>query len=388
MRLGIVLDHFDARRGGTERYLSGLAARLAARRHQVRVYCRDGTPPSDGVEIVPVAAPALTRAGRERAFAAAACERARRDGCSPVLGIRHVLDVDAYQPHGGTWAASVEARLRCERAPWRRRLRAALHRLSPRHRFFARADREVFARRPGLLTLAVSPLVRDDVLRRYGSLNPRVELIWPAVDREPIETAARPAERRRARAALGATESSRLLAFVAHDFELKGLPFAIAALARSDAGRDGALLVVVGRGAPKRHAEAARRHGVGGAVRFLGERPDAPALLAACDLLIHPTLYDPCALVTLEALVAGVPVVTTSANGASALLEEGGGRVVEDPADAGALGGAIDALLAAGERARDEARAAGRSLGWEEHLARLEPLLERCGPDRTQGAPR
>ena len=40
----------------------------------------------------------------------------------------------------------------------------------------------------------------------------------------------------------------------------------------------------------------------------------------AADFLVHPTFYDPCSLVVLEALACGLPVITTRANGASELL--------------------------------------------------------------------
>ncbi len=377
MRLGIVLDHFRRERGGTERYLAGLAQRLAARGHEVRAYCQDGFSPGRGVEIVPVATRAWSRAGREREFAARATSMARAQGCAPVLGIRHVVDVDVYQPHGGTWAASVTARLQCERTTWRRSLRAALHDVSPRQRYFARADREVFERRRGLLTLAVSPLVRDDVLARYGEFAPRVEVVRPAVDVAPVDAATRRSAREKWRARLGASRDARCLAFVAHDFELKGLRGAIEAFARSDARRDGARLIVAGRGRPGPFARQAAQLGVANAVDFVGACADVAELLAATDLLVHPTYYDPCALVTLEAMAAGVPVVTTRRNGAAPWIESGGGRVVDEPDDVAALAAAIDALLADRVRASAAAAAAGRGLGWDDHLARIEPLLER-----------
>ena len=40
----------------------------------------------------------------------------------------------------------------------------------------------------------------------------------------------------------------------------------------------------------------------------------------AADFLVHPTFYDPCSLVVLEALACGLPIITTRYNGASELL--------------------------------------------------------------------
>jgi len=60
-----------------------------------------------------------------------------------------------------------------------------------------------------------------------------------------------------------------------------------------------------------------------GKARFLGPVSDLPALFAAADVLVAPTLYDPFSNACLEALSAGLPVITTPANGFSEILEQG-----------------------------------------------------------------
>ena len=56
------------------------------------------------------------------------------------------------------------------------------------------------------------------------------------------------------------------------------------------------------------------------AVKFLGFRADPRDAYFGADFLVHPTFYDPCSLVALEALACGLPVLTTRYNGASELL--------------------------------------------------------------------
>ena len=58
----------------------------------------------------------------------------------------------------------------------------------------------------------------------------------------------------------------------------------------------------------------------------------------AADLFIFPTLFDPFPLATLEALSAGLPVITTAANGVSEIMTPGvHGEVIAEPSDSSAL---------------------------------------------------
>ena len=67
---------------------------------------------------------------------------------------------------------------------------------------------------------------------------------------------------------------------------------------------------------------------------------------AAADVYVHPTWYDPCSLTVIEALACGLPVITTSFNGASELLTQGeNGFVIPDPADPLALAEKMTVLL-------------------------------------------
>jgi UDP-glucose:(heptosyl)LPS alpha-1,3-glucosyltransferase len=47
-----------------------------------------------------------------------------------------------------------------------------------------------------------------------------------------------------------------------------------------------------------------------------------PHVYAAADVFLLPTLYDPFANVTLEALAAGLPVITSAQNGASEIIDD------------------------------------------------------------------
>lgn len=65
-------------------------------------------------------------------------------------------------------------------------------------------------------------------------------------------------------------------------------------------------------------------------IHYLGKVKNVEELYALSDLFVLPTLYDPGALATLEALACGTPVITTPYDGTSEFVkEEKSGFVVE-----------------------------------------------------------
>ena len=94
--------------------------------------------------------------------------------------------------------------------------------------------------------------------------------------------------------------------------------------------------------------------------------------------MVYPTFYDPCALVTLEALACGVPVVTTRRNGAAELIRDGHeGFVIDHPRDVPALAARLQMLgdEAVRARMREAAAETGKRLSFDTHLDRLVTLL-------------
>ena len=88
-----------------------------------------------------------------------------------------------------------------------------------------------------------------------------------------------------------------------------------------------------------------RRLGLGSRVKHLGERRDVRRLLAGADLVAQANVEpEPFGVVFAEALLAGVPVVTTNMGGAPEIVDNSCGRLVA-PGDLEALAAALDALI-------------------------------------------
>jgi glycosyltransferase involved in cell wall biosynthesis len=107
--------------------------------------------------------------------------------------------------------------------------------------------------------------------------------------------------------------------------------------------KPGPVLVIVGQGpleaelknqATALHLDA----------RFLGQRGDVPALLAAAAVFVLPSVWEGQPLILQEALRAGVPVVATRVGGIPELTGEDAALLVP-PGDQDRLAGAVRAVL-------------------------------------------
>ena len=67
----------------------------------------------------------------------------------------------------------------------------------------------------------------------------------------------------------------------------------------------------------------AEKAGVAENIKFLGAVKSPEDVYNASDVYVQPTWYDPCSLVVLEAMSAGLPVITSKFNGAGEFIESG-----------------------------------------------------------------
>lgn len=108
----------------------------------------------------------------------------------------------------------------------------------------------------------------------------------------------------------------------------------------------------------------AQRLGIGDRVRFTGHRPDVGALLAAADIYCQPnTVPEGFGLTLVEALDAGLPVITAAFGGGAEIVDDTCG-VLCDPGDVHAVAAALRGLIddpavrrASSARAVERARA-------------------------------
>lgn len=379
MNLALVIDRFDPSKGGAESYLAALGSWLATRGHRVAILSQDA--PRPGADF-PFELRRIGRAGAPRPWRDVLFRReaARAlGGFDASLGVRGTVGTSVYAPHGGVYRVAERANLRSVRSSALRAAKTAARRVSLKHAVLRATDDAAIRSEATRVLVAVSERVERDLREALRGREKRVEVVRNGVDLARFRPENRLAFRAPWRRRLGLDDRVPVWLFVAHNFRLKGIDTAIAALARpSSAGRD-ATLLVAGRGHRARAARVAARLGLGGRrVLFAGDVREIDALYAAADVLVHPTHYDPSSLVALEAMASGLPIVTTREDGTSEIVRPGvEGEVLANPGDAAELAAAVERALdpARGRRYVAAARARAEEWPWERNFAAMEALL-------------
>src|SRR5690606_13819626 len=135
------------------------------------------------------------------------------------------------------------------------------------------------------------------------------------------------------RAEFKLTDDDLLLVQIGSGFKTKGLDRTLEAVAAlPPALRKRTRLIVMGADDPAPFLRQMRSLGLSEQVQILKGRSDVPRFLLGADLLIHPAYNENTGTVLLEALVAGLPVLTTAACGYAHYIEEADcGLVVPEP---------------------------------------------------------
>jgi UDP-glucose:(heptosyl)LPS alpha-1,3-glucosyltransferase len=123
-------------------------------------------------------------------------------------------------------------------------------------------------------------------------------------------------------------------------------------------------------------------------VRFLGPRRDLEVVYAAVDGMLLPTRYDAFANVTFEAAAAGLPIVTSRANGAAEWLSSAACRIVDEPGPEGLAAALCDlARPEARQKLGEAARREVAAYHWPGHVAALRAEYRRISASRRERDP-
>lgn len=381
MQIGLVIDDLDRRRGGMSewcwQFINALDRRGIAAHVVAQGFGEEALPRSVFRHLAP--------RSKSRFDFAAAAERILRD-----VNVDLVHDMgmgwrfDVFQPHGGSYAAWVSRRLDIYPKLFRA-LKRPIDALLPRRRDFTRHwQRQCAAlQQSDAKVIALSHLVAQHFVELSQIPPSRITVIHNGVDCTRFSPAHRAAHRCRVRRRLGIDDTTLVLLIAAHNFRLKGVPELLRLTAQLLKARRQVHTIIAGGQHLKSWRVAAMRLGVSQHTTFLGSVVDIVPYLTAADAYVHPTYYDPCSLVLLEAAASGLPIVTTRRfNGAAELFyNDEEILTVDNPTDASGLFERVDALF--NERLRGAMSVAARRVALRNPLERNVAEIVRLYTGKT-----
>jgi glycogen(starch) synthase len=202
-----------------------------------------------------------------------------------------------------------------------------------------------------------SSYMRWEVTRLLDLPANRVDVIPNGVDNRAWRSPPRKVAAARSRFAAGGP----LIGFAGRLVYEKGVQHLVSALPQLSDSHPGLRVVIVGDGPHKDELQQeVRRLRVQNAVSFPGFlcTKELPAVLAATDAVVVPSIYEPFGMVALEAAAAGAPLAVASTGGLAEIVQSGVTGVTFPAKDPAALAGAVSTLLSDGVFARRVARKA------------------------------
>ncbi|NLE29683.1 MAG: glycosyltransferase family 4 protein [Phycisphaerae bacterium] len=337
MKVAMVIEQFDVARGGQERSTFEIAELLAKRGMDVLILTAQsgGLPAGAKCRLTDLQIRCPSRTGRFRRFVQQAGEYLRRDRVDVIHAITPIPDAQVYQPRGGliqeTYLRSL-SRYNGIKKVIRRMIGP-----NARQREVRRVE-EFLAKKTDCRFLAVSDYVRRQCVEHLQLADDRIEVIFNGVDLDRLPAVSEITERNEHRAALKIREDQLAGIFLATNFKLKGLDVIVEAAGvlkeKYCEHLEKFRFIIAGPDNIQPYHKRISAMELAENFIFFGQADDVSAMLRMSDFLIHPTWYDPCSRVVLEAMACGLPAISTRFNGASELLRERDcGLVVDDPAD-------------------------------------------------------
>jgi glycosyltransferase involved in cell wall biosynthesis len=257
---------------------------------------------------------------------------------------------DIYQPRGGSCKEAMLQNAASFPNPVIRCWKRCTHFMNFRRTALLRAEKKLCSGNNKIIIAALSDYVGRQFIRRYHLPPERIAVIPNGVDvRRLAEPADAAAFRKNILEKMPAhcRENAVLFLFAANNFRLKGLRELLLAFAKT-VGIDQSLhpiLVVAGSDDIRPYSTMAKRISIADRIIFTGALASVQNALAACDVAVLPSWYDPSSRFTLEALALAKPVITSRFNGAAEQFQSGRhGIVIDSPAHIPALAEAIGSL--------------------------------------------
>jgi len=232
--------------------------------------------------------------------------------------------------------------------------------------------------------IVCSEYMRWEVNRLLEIPTGRIEAVPNGVDISAFQASSRAVIAARARFA----GPGPLVGYAGRLVYEKGVQDLLAAVPRLASEHPGLRVVIAGDGPYKGDLlDVIRRHRLGQTVSFTGflGTGQLPALIAATDALVVPSIYEPFGMVALEGAAAGAPLAVARTGGLAEIVQPGETGVTFPANDPEALAASVGTLLADERFARRVAIRAkamvGERYGWPTIARRTAEVYDRAAKE-------
>lgn len=381
MKIGIVKRGYTEKEGGgAERYASFISNELSRRGHYVYIISDefDESATRENITHIPVKFRKLLSSSKTMAF--------HRSVRKELQKIKTDENLDLIYALSRTYPSDVFRVTEQIHAEWMKINYSIYQKLNPRHRGILKLEKKIFSPKTTKSVVTNSELSKKLIKDYYNFPERRILIIRNGVDKEkyyPLQVSENKYLIRKRLFPEDEAGDKAIFLFVANDFKVKGLEYALKALGElKDSIKKRILFVVIGNDNSKKYKSIAKHLGLVDNVKFIGKKENLRDYFIASDILLYPSIGEPFANVCLEACTCGLPVITSANNGASEIItHKKNGFIVPSAKNVDLLYRYIKDFLKLNSKGREDmsenAVKSAELYSWKTHTDNLEDLFSR-----------
>ncbi|MBO4553192.1 glycosyltransferase family 4 protein [bacterium] len=346
MRLLFAIQKLDKRLGGAERFTTNLVKSMLKRGHDVTIACYSWDKQYEelGIKFIRIPSPGFFKDPWEE-YSKSLKEEIEKLEVKPdiICGLTQMYPQDVHRFAGGIYAYWLPKKYP---RTW------FFQKFMPRNRRILEFEKKIYDPQNLKYAVAISEMDKALLKKYYAFPEERIITIYNGIDQTEFHNKGREEARQKLTQANAIDPQKRIVLFSANNYKRKGLPEAVEALLKTKDPSRFALVVI---GKPDKGLRSALKRKIGDSFQTVWlSRVDDPAeYYRGADLMLFPTHYDSFANVTAEAMLCGLPLITTKDAGGAEMVTPGvNGFVVENSSKTKEMAEALDFLLD-GEKLRD-----------------------------------
>lgn len=308
--------------GGLQRSFRIICEEAVSRGHQVTIYTTSWQGDKiKGAHLNILKIRGFSNHGKMQQFHKTLMRARRSDPQGILIGFNKMPDLDYYYGADNSFVAASNKN------------HHQLFKLTLRYKVYSAFEDAVFNPDSPTRPMMISNRQQNEYQSIYQTPNDRFIMLPPGLAKDRVRPQHAQKVRAQKRQQLGFKDQHFVLLLVATKFGTKGLDRAIASLAALPSTlKTDTRLIVIGNDDRSPYVKMARELGVTNQVFYLGETPEIMDYMCASDLLVHPAYQEAAGNVLLEAMICGLPILTTEICGYSPyIMAAECGKLIHDP---------------------------------------------------------